>query len=133
MKRMFDEARAANQLEEVSEEIEEEIPTQEKLVEMFSDDVCRAYDEREEALGPEIMRELERQVLLSVVDRNWREHLYEMDYLREGIGLRAMAQRDPLAARGFQHLVSGKLCGPAQKIHIGALNSMLPHQIMSSS
>ena len=78
------------------EEIEEEIPTQEKLVEMFSDDVCRAYDEREEALGPEIMRELERQVLLSVVDRNWREHLYEMDYLREGIGLRAMAQRDPL-------------------------------------
>ena len=78
------------------EEIEEEIPTQEKLVEMFSDDVCRAYDEREETLGSETMRELERQVLLSVVDRNWREHLYEMDYLREGIGLRAMAQRDPL-------------------------------------
>lgn len=78
------------------EEIEEEIPTQEKLVEMFSDDVSRAYDDREEALGSETMRELERQVLLSVVDRNWREHLYEMDYLREGIGLRAMAQRDPL-------------------------------------
>ena len=78
------------------EEIEEEIPTQEKLVETFSDDVSRAYDDREEALGSETMRELERQVLLSVVDRNWREHLYEMDYLREGIGLRAMAQRDPL-------------------------------------
>ena len=42
------------------------------------------------------MRELERQVLLQVIDRKWREHLYEMDYLREGIGLRAMAQRDPL-------------------------------------
>lgn len=42
------------------------------------------------------MRELERQVLLTVLDRKWREHLYEMDYLREGIGLRAMAQRDPL-------------------------------------
>ncbi len=42
------------------------------------------------------MRELERRVLLTVLDRKWREHLYEMDYLREGIGLRAMAQRDPL-------------------------------------
>ena len=42
------------------------------------------------------MRELERQVLLQVMDRKWREHLYEMDYLKEGIGLRAMAQRDPL-------------------------------------
>jgi hypothetical protein len=42
------------------------------------------------------MRELERQVVLTVLDRKWREHLYEMDYLREGIGLRAMAQRDPL-------------------------------------
>ena len=47
-------------------------------------------------LGAEVMRELERKVLLSVLDRKWREHLYEMDYLQEGIGLRAMAQRDPL-------------------------------------
>ena len=42
------------------------------------------------------MRELERRVVLSVLDRRWRDHLYEMDYLQEGIGLRAMAQRDPL-------------------------------------
>jgi preprotein translocase subunit SecA len=42
------------------------------------------------------MRELERRVMLSVIDRKWRDHLYEMDYLKEGIGLRAMAQRDPL-------------------------------------
>jgi preprotein translocase subunit SecA len=42
------------------------------------------------------MRELERRVVLSVIDRKWRDHLYEMDYLKEGIGLRAMAQRDPL-------------------------------------
>jgi preprotein translocase subunit SecA len=42
------------------------------------------------------MRQLERNVLLNVIDRKWREHLYEMDYLKEGIGLRAMAQRDPL-------------------------------------
>ncbi|WP_204902334.1 hypothetical protein, partial [Escherichia coli] len=46
--------------------------------------------------GDNGMRELERRVLLSVLDRKWREHLYEMDYLKEGIGLRAMAQRDPL-------------------------------------
>ena len=55
-----------------------------------------AYVKREAELGPEVMRELERKVLLSVLDRKWREHLYEMDYLQEGIGLRAMAQRDPL-------------------------------------
>ena len=59
-------------------------------------DVERAYNAREEALTPIVMRELERKVLLSVLDRKWREHLYEMDYLQEGIGLRAMAQRDPL-------------------------------------
>jgi len=58
---------------------------------------CRhAYAQREEGLSSEVMRELERKVLLSVLDRKWREHLYEMDYLQEGIGLRAMAQRDPL-------------------------------------
>jgi preprotein translocase subunit SecA len=59
-------------------------------------DVAAAYQKREESLGGEVMRELERKVLLSVLDRKWREHLYEMDYLQEGIGLRAMAQRDPL-------------------------------------
>jgi preprotein translocase subunit SecA len=55
-----------------------------------------AYKEREEALGSATMRELERRVVLSVIGRKWQEHLYEMDYLKEGIGLRAMAQRDPL-------------------------------------
>ncbi|HUW86773.1 MAG TPA: preprotein translocase subunit SecA [Candidatus Paceibacterota bacterium] len=60
------------------------------------DDALAAYAKREEVLGSEVMRELERKVLLSVLDRKWREHLYEMDYLQEGIGLRAMAQRDPL-------------------------------------
>ncbi len=59
-------------------------------------DIFDAYDAREAALGEEVMREIERRVVLSVLDRKWREHLYEMDYLREGIGLRAMAQRDPL-------------------------------------
>ncbi|MDQ1579734.1 MAG: preprotein translocase subunit SecA [Microbacteriaceae bacterium] len=55
-----------------------------------------AYQRREETLGSPAMRELERRVVLSVIDRRWRDHLYEMDYLKDGIGLRAMAQRDPL-------------------------------------
>ena len=66
------------------------------LASRIIDDAIKAYGKREEELGAEIMRELERKVLLSVLDRKWREHLYEMDYLQEGIGLRAMAQRDPL-------------------------------------
>jgi preprotein translocase subunit SecA len=66
------------------------------LTEIIQDDAHRAYDSREEEYGPEIMRELERRVVLSVLDRKWREHLYEMDYLREGIGLRGYGQRDPL-------------------------------------
>ncbi|MDR0488848.1 MAG: preprotein translocase subunit SecA [Propionibacteriaceae bacterium] len=70
--------------------------TPETLVEAFVEDARAAYDSREKELGEETMRRIERQVLLTVLDRKWREHLYEMDYLREGIGLRSMAQRDPL-------------------------------------
>ncbi len=70
--------------------------TREYLAAELKADAHRAYDAREETLGEEVMRELERRVLLSVLDRKWREHLYEMDYLREGIGLRAYSQRDPL-------------------------------------
>ncbi|TBT95255.1 preprotein translocase subunit SecA [Propioniciclava tarda] len=70
--------------------------TADELVADFIDDSMDAYDKREEQLTPYVMRQLERQVLLTVLDRKWREHLYEMDYLREGIGLRAMAQKDPL-------------------------------------
>jgi preprotein translocase subunit SecA len=66
------------------------------ITEMVRRDAQAAYDRREEEFTPENMRELERRVVLSVLDQKWREHLYEMDYLREGIGLRAMAQRDPL-------------------------------------
>ncbi|GAA2929040.1 preprotein translocase subunit SecA [Microbacterium luteolum] len=55
-----------------------------------------AYEKREESLGEAATRELERRVVLQVLDRRWRDHLYEMDYLKDGIGLRAMAQRDPL-------------------------------------
>lgn len=66
------------------------------LEERILEDARKAYENRESELGAEVLRELERKVLLSVLDRKWREHLYEMDYLQEGIGLRAMAQRDPL-------------------------------------
>ncbi|WP_407565246.1 preprotein translocase subunit SecA [Streptomyces sp. 184] len=70
--------------------------TPEFIEDMVKEDVHAQYDKREEQLGSEIMRELERRVVLSVLDRKWREHLYEMDYLQEGIQLRAMAQKDPL-------------------------------------
>ncbi|MGH3989734.1 MAG: preprotein translocase subunit SecA, partial [Pseudonocardiaceae bacterium] len=74
--------------------------TREVLLAAVLDDARAAYARREaaleEAAGEGAMRELERRVVLSVLDRKWREHLYEMDYLKEGIGLRALAQRDPL-------------------------------------
>jgi preprotein translocase subunit SecA len=82
------------------------------------DDAISAYSKREASLGSEIMRELERKVLLSVLDRKWREHLYEMDYLQEGIGLRAMAQRDPLVEyqnEGFE-LFSAMMDGIKEEI-----------------
>ncbi|MFC7502588.1 preprotein translocase subunit SecA [Nocardioides sp. GCM10030258] len=66
------------------------------LIEKLQADAHAAYDRREEEVGEEVARELERRVVLSVLDRKWREHLYEMDYLREGIYLRAYSQRDPL-------------------------------------
>jgi preprotein translocase subunit SecA len=70
--------------------------TQDMLLTELRSDIQVAYDNREESLGEEETREFERRVVLAVLDRKWREHLYEMDYLQEGIGLRAMAQRDPL-------------------------------------
>ncbi|UGY91736.1 preprotein translocase subunit SecA [Streptomyces gobiensis] len=83
------------------EDLEEEVGdregiTSDFIIEAITEDIHQQYDAREQQLGSEIMRELERRVVLSVLDRKWREHLYEMDYLQEGIGLRAMAQKDPL-------------------------------------
>jgi preprotein translocase subunit SecA len=67
-----------------------------ELISLLQADAHAAYEAREAEVGSEVMRELERRVILSVLDRKWREHLYEMDYLREGIYLRAYSQRDPL-------------------------------------
>lgn len=83
------------------EELEEEVGSrsgidQDFLLARLKEDAHAAYDRREESLGEEAVRQLERMVLLQVIDRKWREHLYEMDYLQEGISLRAYAQRDPV-------------------------------------
>jgi preprotein translocase subunit SecA len=70
--------------------------TADLLIELVQENAQGAYGRREEEYTSDLMRQIERLVVLSVLDQKWREHLYEMDYLREGIGLRAMAQRDPL-------------------------------------
>nr|WP_217278288.1 preprotein translocase subunit SecA [Brevibacterium permense] len=70
--------------------------TKNRLNQEIQSDIALFYSQREEELGEDATRELERRVVLSVIDKRWREHLYEMDYLKNGIGLRAMAQRDPL-------------------------------------
>ncbi|MFC8848084.1 MULTISPECIES: preprotein translocase subunit SecA [unclassified Micromonospora] len=85
----------------ILEELDEELGSragmdQDFLVARLKEDAHAAYDLREEKLGTDGTRELERMVLLQVIDRKWREHLYEMDYLQEGISLRAYAQRDPV-------------------------------------
>jgi len=80
----------------------EEIDSAEEVLELALQDAFEAYERKEQELGTDqstegpILRELERMVLLSIIDNKWREHLYEMDYLQEGIGLRAYGQRDPL-------------------------------------
>ena len=70
--------------------------SQEELVAEFQDDARSVYEDKEEELGAELMREVERFLILQVVDLRWREHLDSMEYLRDGIHLRAMAQKDPL-------------------------------------
>jgi preprotein translocase subunit SecA len=68
----------------------------EKIKEEFCDRLRQVYEEKEKALGSELMRHLERMVFLQIIDSKWKDHLYAMDSLREGIGLRAYGQRDPL-------------------------------------
>ena len=71
--------------------------TRDEFLDKIEDDMMDAYDRREAELGGELMRDLERWVLLQLIDQHWREHLYNMDYLREGIHLRALGQKDPLS------------------------------------
>ena len=79
-----------------SEDIDPVETSYNEVSELFVADGLQVYEQREQELGSEQLRQIERLVLLSIIDNRWREHLYEMDYLQEGIGLRAMAQKDPL-------------------------------------
>src|SRR2546421_1057623 len=87
------------------EEFDTEKADRASIVQELRSDVVHAYDEREQELGAELMRALERYILLQIIDDRWREHLHDMDYLREGIHLRGFAQIDPLVAyknEGFE-------------------------------
>ncbi len=87
---------------ELREEVD--VANRDALIEEFVEDALETYAEREESLGPEIARQVERYIILQVVDHRWREHLETMDYLREGVHLRAFAQKDPLVEyRGEGH------------------------------
>ena len=93
---------------ELGEEID--VESREALIDEFVGDALDTYAEREESFGPELTREIERYVILQIVDTRWREHLESMDYLREGVHLRAMAQKDPLVEyRGEGHVMFEEL------------------------
>src|SRR6188508_1788922 len=95
-------------VDELREEVD--VTDREALVEEFVEDALEAYTDRERALGPELAREVERYVILQTVDQRWREHLESMDYLREGVHLRAFAQKDPLVEyRGEGHVMFEEL------------------------
>lgn len=87
--------------------------TQEELIDRLAESARAKYEEREKEFGEDLVRDLERLIMLEVIDNKWREHLYEMDYLKEGIGLRAIGQRDPLveykaeAFDMFQAMIEG--------------------------
>ena len=80
------------------DEIDRTAVDREELKRLLGEDALGLYDEREEELGEELMRVLERYLILQIIDQRWREHLYDMDYLREGIHLRGFAQIEPLVA-----------------------------------
>jgi preprotein translocase subunit SecA len=74
----------------------EQASSTDNIYDIVMADAAVFYKQREEQLGETVMREIERQVMLRIIDQRWREHLEEMDYLQEGINLRAMGQKDPL-------------------------------------
>src|SRR4029077_8923480 len=117
----------------------------EELTQHLQDEATALYDQREEELGSELMRELERFLLLQTIDQRWREHLYDMDYLREGIHLLGFAQIEPLVAYKneaftlFQDLMSSIWSDFAQMIFhvevtpVGPDGQPLPPPSMHSS
>src|SRR6266566_2008854 len=96
--------------------------TRETLIEDFTEEAQERYAAKEEELGSELMRELERFIILQVVDTRWREHLENMDYLREGVHLRAMAHKDPLVEYTAEgHLMFEELNGAIREEVVGHL------------
>ncbi len=83
-------------LDGVVERVREGVENPHELADALADEALELYERKEAELGAEDLRELERQVMLRVIDTRWMDHLLEMDYLKDGIGLRAMGQRDPL-------------------------------------
>jgi preprotein translocase subunit SecA len=81
----------------ITKEQIDEVIGREALEDLFVHDAKSLYEDKGEQIGAETLRDIERRVMLSVIDQHWREHLYEMDYLQEGINLRAMGQQDPLS------------------------------------
>jgi preprotein translocase subunit SecA len=81
----------------VTREQLDDLAHRDAVIEVLTGDALDLYQAKEETIGSDNLREIERRVMLSMIDQHWREHLYEMDYLREGINLRAMGQKDPLA------------------------------------
>jgi len=79
-----------------ADHLAEECSTTDELYTLLMGEAQGYYEQREQEIGDEIMRQVERQIMLQIIDQKWREHLYEMDYLQEGIHLRAMGQKDPL-------------------------------------
>ena len=107
--------------------------TKNRLNREIQSDLDVFYSQREEELGEEATRELERRVVLSVIDKRWREHLYEMDYLKNGIGLRAMAQKDPLVEYQREGFEMFKTMQDGIKEDVVRLTNTLQVQVTSSA
>ena len=121
-----------------SEDLAEELGglgnlTKNRLNQEIQSDLGVFYSQREEELGEEATRELERRVVLSVIDKRWREHLYEMDYLKNGIGLRAMAQKDPLVEYQREGFDMFKTMQDGIKEDVVRLTNTLQVQVTSSA
>ena len=103
------------------EELDVESINREALIDDLREDIVEAYGDREEELGSELMRALERFMLLQIIDERWREHLHDMDYLREGIHLRGFAQIDPLVA--YKNEAFEMFTGPDER-HLGGVRPL---------
>jgi preprotein translocase subunit SecA len=110
-----------------------ECDSTDEIYDLVMSDATAHYERREQELGDEVLRQVERQVMLRIIDQRWREHLEEMDYLQGGINLRAMGQKDPLVEwqrEGFE-LFGGMMTGIAQDfvkyvMHVQVVQNQAP-------